>query len=147
MTLWNVFDGNLKCGSHWYEVSTSLCLITMPCLFSFKRQLGSPVVKALACHTETRVRIPFLLSIHLGRAGIFYKQSKAILTHQLDHFVLQQIPNVSPTGRYTTALPLLLILMVSAIKELIEDFVSQHLHWKSICLSEMVLSRQSPFTM
>ncbi|XP_067662836.1 probable phospholipid-transporting ATPase IA [Haliotis asinina] len=36
--------------------------------------------------------------------------------------LIQQIPNVSPTGRYTTALPLLLILMVSAIKELIEDF-------------------------
>ncbi|KAK7479211.1 hypothetical protein BaRGS_00029555, partial [Batillaria attramentaria] len=34
----------------------------------------------------------------------------------------QQIPNVSPTGRYTTAVPLLLILMVSAIKEIIEDF-------------------------
>lgn len=34
----------------------------------------------------------------------------------------QQIPNVSPTGRYTTAVPLLLILMVSALKEFIEDF-------------------------
>ncbi|CAH1777147.1 unnamed protein product, partial [Owenia fusiformis] len=36
--------------------------------------------------------------------------------------LLQQIPNVSPTGRYTTAVPLLLILLVSAIKELIEDY-------------------------
>ncbi|KAK6173412.1 hypothetical protein SNE40_016867 [Patella caerulea] len=36
--------------------------------------------------------------------------------------LIQQIPNVSPTGRYTTAVPLLLILMVSAIKEIIEDF-------------------------
>ncbi|BFZ14729.1 hypothetical protein BsWGS_17768 [Bradybaena similaris] len=35
--------------------------------------------------------------------------------------LLQQIPNVSPTGRYTTAVPLLLILMVSAIKEIVED--------------------------
>ena len=35
--------------------------------------------------------------------------------------LLQQIPNVSPTGRYTTALPLLLILLVSAVKEFIED--------------------------
>uniref|UniRef100_A0A5S6PYI7 Phospholipid-transporting ATPase n=1 Tax=Trichuris muris TaxID=70415 RepID=A0A5S6PYI7_TRIMR len=36
--------------------------------------------------------------------------------------LLQQIPNVSPTGRYTTAVPLLCILSVSAIKEIIEDW-------------------------
>ncbi|XP_064608442.1 probable phospholipid-transporting ATPase IA isoform X3 [Liolophura sinensis] len=36
--------------------------------------------------------------------------------------LLQQIPNVSPTGRYTTAVPLMLILFVSAVKEIIEDF-------------------------
>ena len=39
-------------------------------------------------------------------------------------FSFQQIPNVSPTGRYTTAVPLLFILFVSAVKEIIEDFVS-----------------------
>lgn len=36
--------------------------------------------------------------------------------------LMQQIPNVSPTGRYTTAVPLVLILCVSALKEIIEDF-------------------------
>ncbi|VEL36777.1 unnamed protein product [Protopolystoma xenopodis] len=36
--------------------------------------------------------------------------------------LLQQIPNVSPTGRYTTAVPLAIILTVSAIKEIVEDF-------------------------
>ncbi|VDL66181.1 unnamed protein product [Nippostrongylus brasiliensis] len=35
--------------------------------------------------------------------------------------LLQQIPDVSPTGRYTTAVPLLLILSVSAVKEIFED--------------------------
>ncbi|CAL1539990.1 unnamed protein product [Lymnaea stagnalis] len=35
--------------------------------------------------------------------------------------LMQQIPNVSPTGRYTTAVPLMLILTVSAIKEMVED--------------------------
>lgn len=35
--------------------------------------------------------------------------------------LLQQIPNVSPTGQYTTAIPLLLILCVSAVKEIFED--------------------------
>ncbi len=38
--------------------------------------------------------------------------------------LLQQIPDVSPTGRYTTLLPLLFILFISAIKEVIEDIVS-----------------------
>lgn len=36
--------------------------------------------------------------------------------------LLQQIPDVSPTGRYTTLVPLIFILLVSAIKEIIEDF-------------------------
>ncbi|KAL9016500.1 MAG: hypothetical protein Q9185_006158 [Variospora sp. 1 TL-2023] len=35
---------------------------------------------------------------------------------------LQQIPNISPTNRYTTIVPLVIVLMVSAGKELIEDF-------------------------
>ncbi|XP_049826027.1 probable phospholipid-transporting ATPase IA isoform X3 [Aethina tumida] len=35
--------------------------------------------------------------------------------------LLQQIPDVSPTGRYTTIVPLIFILSVSAIKEIIED--------------------------
>ncbi|KAL4785495.1 hypothetical protein BJX76DRAFT_324416 [Aspergillus varians] len=36
--------------------------------------------------------------------------------------VLQQVPNVSPTNRYTTIGPLVVVLMVSAIKELVEDY-------------------------
>ena len=35
---------------------------------------------------------------------------------------LQQIPNISPTNRYTTIGPLVIVLLVSAGKELIEDF-------------------------
>lgn len=35
---------------------------------------------------------------------------------------LQQIPNVTPTNRYTTIVPLCLVLFVSAIKELVEDY-------------------------
>lgn len=37
---------------------------------------------------------------------------------------MQQIPNVSPTGRYTTIVPLFLILVVVAIKEIFEDWVN-----------------------
>ncbi|VDO92896.1 unnamed protein product [Schistosoma curassoni] len=36
--------------------------------------------------------------------------------------IIQQIPGVSPTGRFTTLVPLCIILTVSAIKEVIEDF-------------------------
>ncbi|KAG8531589.1 uncharacterized protein KY384_003219 [Bacidia gigantensis] len=35
---------------------------------------------------------------------------------------LQQIPNISPTNRYTTIGPLIIVLLVSAGKELVEDF-------------------------
>lgn len=35
--------------------------------------------------------------------------------------ILQQIPNVSPTSRYTTIVPLGIVLLVSAGKEIIED--------------------------
>uniref|UniRef100_A0A8C2PZV8 Phospholipid-transporting ATPase n=1 Tax=Cyprinus carpio TaxID=7962 RepID=A0A8C2PZV8_CYPCA len=37
--------------------------------------------------------------------------------------LLQQIPDVSPTGRWTTLVPLLFILVVAAVKEVIEDLV------------------------
>uniref|UniRef100_A0A673BMF4 Phospholipid-transporting ATPase n=1 Tax=Sphaeramia orbicularis TaxID=375764 RepID=A0A673BMF4_9TELE len=39
--------------------------------------------------------------------------------------LLQQIPDVSPTGRWTTLVPLLFILVVAAVKEVIEDLVRQ----------------------
>jgi phospholipid-transporting ATPase len=36
--------------------------------------------------------------------------------------VLQQIPGISPTSRYTTIVPLFIVLLVSAVKEYIEDY-------------------------
>ncbi len=36
--------------------------------------------------------------------------------------ILQQIPNVSPLNRYTTIVPLMIVLLVSAIKEQVEDY-------------------------
>ncbi|KAF2423738.1 phospholipid-transporting ATPase [Tothia fuscella] len=35
--------------------------------------------------------------------------------------ILQQIPDISPTNRYTTIVPLGIVLLVSAIKEIVED--------------------------
>lgn len=40
-------------------------------------------------------------------------------------YLSQQIPDVSPTGRWTTLVPLLFILVVAAVKEIIEDLVGQ----------------------
>uniref|UniRef100_A0A8C7SX30 Phospholipid-transporting ATPase n=1 Tax=Oncorhynchus mykiss TaxID=8022 RepID=A0A8C7SX30_ONCMY len=42
--------------------------------------------------------------------------------------LLQQIPDVSPTGRWTTLVPLLFILVVAAVKEFIEDLAMVSIH-------------------
>lgn len=36
---------------------------------------------------------------------------------------IQQIPNISPTSRYTTLVPLIFVLLLTAVKEIIEDYV------------------------
>jgi magnesium-transporting ATPase (P-type) len=38
--------------------------------------------------------------------------------------LIQQVPDVSPTGKFTTLVPLIFILSVSAVKEIIEDLVN-----------------------
>uniref|UniRef100_A0A4W4HGY5 Phospholipid-transporting ATPase n=1 Tax=Electrophorus electricus TaxID=8005 RepID=A0A4W4HGY5_ELEEL len=78
--------------------------------------------------------------------------------------LLQQIPDVSPTGRWTTLVPLLFILVVAAVKEVIEDLVrnpppplpsernAQHtngaweiVHWeKVLCLRRWIPSSNEP---
>uniref|UniRef100_A0A4W3IKH9 Phospholipid-transporting ATPase n=1 Tax=Callorhinchus milii TaxID=7868 RepID=A0A4W3IKH9_CALMI len=71
--------------------------------------------------------------------------------------LLQQIPDVSPTGRYTTLVPLLLILFVAGIKEIVEDIVSSQqlkefpkqslngaweiIHWEKVCIFYFTLSK------
>ena len=47
-------------------------------------------------------------------------------------FILQQIPGISPTGRYTTITPLFLVLLAIAVKEIIEDVVSDPLNERLI---------------
>lgn len=53
---------------------------------------------------------------------IFEQFSKFANVFFLFTAALQQIPNLSPTNRYTTIGPLLVVLCVSAVKELIEDY-------------------------
>jgi phospholipid-transporting ATPase len=77
--------------------------------------------------------------------------------------MLQQIPDVSPTGRFTTLVPLVFILGVSALKEIVEDFKRRNsdrqlnnkrvsvfrsndlvtpqwvtLRWKDLCVGDIV---------
>ena len=59
--------------------------------------------------------------------------------------LLQQIPQVSPTGRYTTALPLLFILSVSAIKEIIEDY-KRHRQDDAVNNREVLVLRDGHWT-
>ncbi|XP_023570818.1 phospholipid-transporting ATPase IB [Octodon degus] len=53
---------------------------------------------------------------------LYLQFSKAANAFFLFISILQQIPDVSPTGKYTTLLPLMIILTVSGIKEIIEDY-------------------------
>jgi hypothetical protein len=57
---------------------------------------------------------------------MFYSQLMLRMFNYISNLdnVFQQIPGVSPTGRYTTLVPLIFILSVSAIKEIVEDIVS-----------------------
>lgn len=57
---------------------------------------------------------------------------------------LQQIPNISPTNRYTTIGPLIIVLLVSAIKELVEDFKRKNSD-KSLNMSRTQVLRGSSF--
>uniref|UniRef100_A0A4W6FMS5 Phospholipid-transporting ATPase n=1 Tax=Lates calcarifer TaxID=8187 RepID=A0A4W6FMS5_LATCA len=72
--------------------------------------------------------------------------------------LLQQIPDVSPTGRWTTLVPLLFILVVAAVKEVIEDLKRHNadnvvnkkecqvlrngaweiVHWEKVAVGEVV---------
>ena len=58
--------------------------------------------------------------------------------------VLQQIPNISPTNRYTTIGPLIVVLLVSAGKELVEDFKRKNSD-KSLNHSKTQVLRGSSF--
>ncbi|KXX81576.1 putative phospholipid-transporting ATPase DRS2 [Madurella mycetomatis] len=58
---------------------------------------------------------------------------------------LQQIPGLSPTNRYTTIGPLIIVLMVSAGKELVEDYRRKQAD-KALNMSKARVLRGSSFT-
>lgn len=56
--------------------------------------------------------------------------------------LMQQIPNVSPTGRYTTLVPLLIIISLSALKEIFEDIKRHRASHKINHSTTQVFKRQ-----
>ncbi|XP_050457015.1 probable phospholipid-transporting ATPase IA isoform X6 [Cataglyphis hispanica] len=79
--------------------------------------------------------------------------------------LMQQIPDVSPTGRWTTLVPLIFILSVSALKEIVED-VKRHraddeinmrevevlrdghwewIHWHAVAVGDVVKVHNNTF--
>jgi len=79
--------------------------------------------------------------------------------------LLQQIPGISPTGRYVTLVPFLVILAITALKEIVEDFKRhladrkindskvdafrdggwESLSWKNICVGDLVMVKNDKF--
>ena len=55
--------------------------------------------------------------------------------------LIQQIPNVSPTNKYTTIAPLALVLLVAAFKEIQEDLVSRRIPLSSPTLTGTLQKR------
>uniref|UniRef100_A0A8B9ST69 Phospholipid-transporting ATPase n=1 Tax=Anas platyrhynchos TaxID=8839 RepID=A0A8B9ST69_ANAPL len=73
------------------------------------------------CHNPCMITAKYSVVTFLPR--FLYEQiRKAANAFFLFIALLQQIPDVSPTGRYTTLVPLLFILTVAGIKEIIEDY-------------------------
>ncbi|XP_053419309.1 phospholipid-transporting ATPase IB-like [Nycticebus coucang] len=72
---------------------------------------------------------------------LYLQFSKAANAFFLLITILQQIPDVSPTGKYTTLLPLMVILIISGIKEIIED-CKRHMADKIVNTKTTLVLRQ-----
>jgi len=79
--------------------------------------------------------------------------------------LLQQIPGVSPTGKYVTIVPLFLILTITAVKEMVEDIKRHkadrkvnhtkvkvldagkwvHTKWMEVCVGDILCVENSSF--
>ncbi|CAL4073612.1 unnamed protein product, partial [Meganyctiphanes norvegica] len=68
------------------------------------------------CSAKYKYKLLFFLPVFLFEQFRKY-QNMFFLVIAL----LQQIPDISPTGRYTTLLPLIIITIFSGIKEIVED--------------------------
>ncbi|XP_069323061.1 phospholipid-transporting ATPase IB-like [Eulemur rufifrons] len=77
---------------------------------------------------------------------LYLQFSKAANAFFLIITILQQIPDVSPTGKYTTLLPLMVILTISGIKEIVEDY-KRHMADKIVNAKKVIVLRQNSWRM
>uniref|UniRef100_A0A674NGI2 Phospholipid-transporting ATPase n=1 Tax=Takifugu rubripes TaxID=31033 RepID=A0A674NGI2_TAKRU len=108
--------------SHFQDFAGfSICKTASPstwpprCSTSSSAQVSHGLLHPLPAHTAKYNVLTFL-------PRFLYSQfRRAANAFFLFIALLQQIPDVSPTGRWTTLVPLLFILVVAAVKEFIED--------------------------
>ncbi|UJR10369.1 hypothetical protein I4U23_014574 [Adineta vaga] len=100
---------------------------------SFQRIYNS--VRRDGNSTSTDVDARRFITINSG------PQQSNFTSNRVSTIIFQQIPGVSPTGRYTTAVPLSFILCCAAIKEIIED-VKRHLQDDAVNRRKVLIYRQ-----
>ena len=67
---------------------------------------------------------PYSLPLSYFPISMLFPLVCLIIVYDISFFIyVKQIPNVSPTGRYSTAMPLSIVLFLTAMKEIVEDVV------------------------
>ncbi|KAI9803259.1 MAG: hypothetical protein M1825_002050 [Sarcosagium campestre] len=84
--------------------------------------LNNPPANALGKYVDNHVSTAKYNVATFVPKFLFEQFSKYANIFFLFTAALQQIPNISPTNRYTTIGPLVLVLLISAGKELVEDW-------------------------
>uniref|UniRef100_A0A665WJ88 Phospholipid-transporting ATPase n=1 Tax=Echeneis naucrates TaxID=173247 RepID=A0A665WJ88_ECHNA len=132
-----------KCAQEIVKANYFICLSCL-CLFHPPPPIPSDLIFSTAKYNVLTFLPRFLYSQFRRAANAFF----------LFIALLQQIPDVSPTGRWTTLVPLLFILVVAAVKEIIEDLVRfwiiiiktlifqngawEIVHWEKVAVGEVV---------
>ncbi|CAI7624889.1 unnamed protein product [Penicillium pancosmium] len=85
-------------------------------------QINNPPANAVHKYVNNHVSTAKYNFITFVPKFLFEQFSKYANLFFLFTAILQQIPNVSPTNKFTTVVPLAIVLLVSAIKESVEDY-------------------------
>jgi phospholipid-transporting ATPase len=85
-------------------------------------QVNNPPANAVHKYVNNHVSTAKYNFITFVPKFLFEQFSKYANLFFLFTAILQQIPNVSPTNKFTTVVPLAIVLLVSAIKESVEDY-------------------------
>ena len=83
--------------------------------------LNNPPANALNKYVDNHVSTTKYNVATIVPKFLFEQFSKYANLFFLFTAILQQIPNISPTNKYTTIVPLALVMLVSLIKEIVED--------------------------